>query len=141
MHPRTLEQLEQMDPEKRAKAVAALDRLNTPESRAELIAAREVIEAEVRDTGGIMTEDGVFHPVKAPLVLEYTFEGTRFRSARESKGMTLDDVAGVSGLERSAISKLELGQTNPTMRTLARYAGAIGMRLIVDLAETAPTSR
>ena len=39
-------------------------------------------------------------------------------------------------MDRSALSKLETGQRpNPTVETLARYAEAVGKRLVVSLAD------
>ena len=40
-------------------------------------------------------------------------------------------------MDRSAISKLENGQRpNPTVETLARYAQAVGKRLVVSLTDS-----
>ena len=51
------------------------------------------------------------------------------RLEREHRGLSLSEMAELSGIERSALSKLETGKTNPTLTTLDRYAGALGMRL------------
>lgn len=140
MNERTREQLGRMDPETRAKLGTLMTRNDSPEARAGRVAARDVIEAEVRATGGIEAEDGTFHPVRVPGTSPAATEvvGT-FRAIREAKGLSLDDLAKTTGLERSAISKLERGETNPTLRTLERYAGGLRMRLVVALID-APTS-
>ena len=38
------------------------------------------------------------------------------------------------GMKRPALSRLELGEHNPTIETLARLAGVLGLRFIVDVA-------
>lgn len=58
------------------------------------------------------------------------------KEAREAKGLSLADVTELTGMDRSALSKLETGQRpNPTIDTLTRYAEAVGKQLIVTLAE------
>ena len=58
------------------------------------------------------------------------------RTARETKGLSLADVTRITGMDRSALSKLETGQRqNPTFETLVRYAEAVGKRLVVSLAD------
>lgn len=60
----------------------------------------------------------------------------QLKEAREAKGLSLADVTELSGMDRSALSKLETGQrANPTVETLVRYAEAVGKRLVVSLAE------
>lgn len=60
----------------------------------------------------------------------------QLRAAREEKGLSLADVTDLTGMDRSALSKLETGQrSNPTVETLVRYAEAVGKRLVVTLAE------
>ena len=56
------------------------------------------------------------------------------KSSREAKGMSLSDVTKLTGMDASALSKLETGQrVNPTVETLVRYAEAVGKRLHVTL--------
>ncbi len=60
----------------------------------------------------------------------------QLRSAREERGLSLSDMTQLTGMDRSALSKLETGQRpNPTIETLARYAEAVGKRLVVSLAD------
>jgi DNA-binding XRE family transcriptional regulator len=57
------------------------------------------------------------------------------KAAREEKGLSLSDLTRLTGMDRSALSKLETGQRlNPTIETLVRYADAVGKRLVVTLA-------
>jgi DNA-binding XRE family transcriptional regulator len=60
----------------------------------------------------------------------------QLKAAREAKGLSLADVTELTGMDRSALSKLENGQrANPTVETLVRYAEAVGKRLVVSLAD------
>ena len=60
----------------------------------------------------------------------------QLRAAREAKGLSLSDLTELTGMDRSALSKLETGQrANPTVDTLVRYAEAVGKRLVVSLAD------
>ena len=61
---------------------------------------------------------------------------TQLKAAREAKGLSLADLTDLTGMDRSALSKLETGQRdNPTVDTLVRYAEAVGKRLVVSLAD------
>jgi DNA-binding XRE family transcriptional regulator len=60
----------------------------------------------------------------------------QLKAAREAKGLSLADLTELTGMDRSALSKLETGQrSNPTVETLVRYAEAVGKRLVVSLAD------
>lgn len=62
----------------------------------------------------------------------------QLKNAREAEGRNLVDVTALTGMDRSALSKLESGQrANPTVETLVRYAEAVGKRLVVSLADAA----
>jgi DNA-binding XRE family transcriptional regulator len=61
----------------------------------------------------------------------------QLKAAREELGLSLNDITRLTGMDRSAVSKLETGQrANPTVQTLIRYAEAVGKRLVVSLADT-----
>jgi DNA-binding XRE family transcriptional regulator len=58
----------------------------------------------------------------------------RFKTARESRGMTLAEVAARMGIDPPALSRLETGKMlNPTIATLLKWAEALGQKLEVDL--------
>ena len=58
----------------------------------------------------------------------------QLKAAREAKGLSLSDLTELTGMDRSALSKLETGRrANPTVETLVRYAEAVGKRLVVSL--------
>ena len=60
----------------------------------------------------------------------------QLKAAREAQGLSLSDLTERTGMDRSALSKLEAGQrANPTVETLVRYAEAVGKRLVVSLAD------
>lgn len=60
----------------------------------------------------------------------------QLRAAREEQGLSLADLTELTGMDRSALSKLETGQRpNPTIETLVRYAEAVGKHLVVKLAD------
>ncbi|HEX3600578.1 MAG TPA: helix-turn-helix transcriptional regulator [Lacipirellulaceae bacterium] len=61
----------------------------------------------------------------------------RLRAAREARGLSLADILERTGMTREALSRLENNEApNPTVRTLARYAAAVGLEL--HLAAEAP---
>ena len=56
------------------------------------------------------------------------------RAAREAKGLSLTDVHQQTGIDRSALSKLEnVTNENPTTETLLRYAEVVGKRLEIQV--------
>src|SRR5205085_1623720 len=58
----------------------------------------------------------------------------QLRARREEKGLSLADLTQLTGMDRSAIAKLENGQrANPTIATLSRYARALGKRLVLSV--------
>ncbi len=60
----------------------------------------------------------------------------QLKVAREAQGLSLADLTRLTGMDRSALSKLETGQgLNPTFETLVRYAQAVGQRLVFSLAK------
>lgn len=55
------------------------------------------------------------------------------RQARESSGLSLQDVAERMGTDRANVYRLETAGGNPTIATLVRYAEAVGKRVIITL--------
>lgn len=105
------------------------DRRLTPEEAAKYKAIRGQIDAELPDL------IDRHHERMATLdQLEELLQ--QLKAAREAKGLSLADLTELTGMDRSALSKLETGQrANPTVETLVRYAEAVGKRLIVSLAD------
>ncbi|WP_179009620.1 helix-turn-helix domain-containing protein [Winogradskyella forsetii] len=57
--------------------------------------------------------------------------GKRIREVREVKKIPQQDLAGACNIEKSNLSRIEAGNTNPTLYTL----GKIADRLCVSLSE------
>ncbi len=51
----------------------------------------------------------------------------RLRAARKAKGLSLDAVAGISGVSRSMVSQIERGTSSPTVATLWNLTQALGV--------------
>lgn len=101
----------------------------TPEEAAKYKAIREQVATELPDLIARHQERlAALDQVDELLV--------QLKAAREEKGLSLADVTERTGMDRSALSKLETGQRpNPTVETLVRYAEAVGKRLVVSLAD------
>jgi transcriptional regulator with XRE-family HTH domain len=59
-------------------------------------------------------------------VREATF-GQNLRAARRGAGISQDDLARESGVDRTAISTYERGRREPNLRTIVRLADALGI--------------
>jgi DNA-binding phage protein len=58
------------------------------------------------------------------------------KQERRSQGLSLADIQERTGIERPNLSRLENeADANPTITTLIRYAGAMGKRLMIVLAD------
>ncbi|HLP66117.1 MAG TPA: XRE family transcriptional regulator [Rhizobium sp.] len=57
--------------------------------------------------------------------------GERVRALRSESGLTLDQLAEVSGVSRAMISRIERAETSPTAVLLARLCSALGLSLSV----------
>jgi transcriptional regulator with XRE-family HTH domain len=55
--------------------------------------------------------------------------GDRIRELRRGRGLTLDELAELSGVSRAMISKLERGEKNPTLVVAAKLAEGLGVTL------------
>jgi DNA-binding XRE family transcriptional regulator len=106
------------------------DRRLTPEEAAKYKQVREQIDAELPEL--------VARHHDRTEAIDRLLQGVlqQLKAAREEKGLSLADLTDLTGMDRSALSKLETGQrSNPTVETLVRYAEAVGKRLVVTLAE------
>jgi len=54
-------------------------------------------------------------------------------AARTSAGLTQADVAERMGTEQSTVARLESGTGTPSLRSVQRYAQAVGRRAVVRL--------
>jgi len=105
------------------------DRRLTPDEAAKYKAIREQIAVELPELVARHHERmASLDPLQELL--------TQLKTAREAKGLSLADLTELTGMDRSALSKLETGQrANPTVETLVRYAEAVGKRLVVSLSD------
>ena len=105
------------------------DRRLTPDEAAKYRTVREQVAAELPDL--------VARHHERMAALDQLDELLRqLKAAREEKGLSLADLTELTGMERSALSKLETGQRpNPTVDTFVRYAEAVGKRLVVALTD------
>jgi transcriptional regulator with XRE-family HTH domain len=55
--------------------------------------------------------------------------GSRVKELRRGRGLTLEELAGRSGVSRAMISKLERGEKNPTLVVAAKLAEGLGVTL------------
>lgn len=53
--------------------------------------------------------------------------GKTIRAFREVKGLSQEVLSGLAGMDRSHLSKIELGLRSPTVHVLYKIADAIGM--------------
>ena len=68
----------------------------------------------------------VTHTVEADEIIQALIE------ARRASGMTQKELSELTGIAQGDISKLEKGNANPSLRTLIRLAGGMGMQLKVE---------
>jgi DNA-binding XRE family transcriptional regulator len=105
------------------------DRRLTPEEAAKYREVREQIAEELPD---LIAR----HQERMTALDELEALLQQLRAAREERGLSLSEMTRLTGMDRSALSKLETGQRpNPTIETLVRYAEAVGKRLVVSLAD------
>jgi len=55
--------------------------------------------------------------------------GAQVRALRTALGMTISDLASAAGVSPGMLSKVETGQTSPSLATLSALAGALNMPL------------
>jgi DNA-binding XRE family transcriptional regulator len=112
-----------------AGARQAAARVRQAAFRDEERAIREAIEHERREKGEIATTGVPTEPEDAIATAQFV---GGLRRQREQAGLSLSEVARRSGIDKATLSRLENGfYPNPTVNTLARYARAIGKRLVL----------
>jgi ribosome-binding protein aMBF1 (putative translation factor) len=135
---RTRQALADLPPEKRARAEAAITRIQSPEYQKTERRDREILDREFRATGAIASTPVSDAGEEALLALIQSL-----RRARESAGLSLHEVASRSGIDKAQLSRLENGKVHdPRPSTLSRYARAIGKQLTWSLEDAvAPQPR
>jgi transcriptional regulator with XRE-family HTH domain len=56
--------------------------------------------------------------------------GEKIKSLRVKKNMTQNDLAMECDFEKASMSRIESGQSNPTLRTLYKIAVALDVKLV-----------
>jgi predicted XRE-type DNA-binding protein len=105
------------------------DRYLTPEEGAKYRAIREQIEKEKPEINARIRAQ-----LEAMSSIQAVFQ--QLRQIREAKGLSLRDIQDLTGIDASALSKLERGEReNFTVDTLVRYAQALGKQVAVSVAD------
>ena len=105
----------------------------TPEQIAELKAVRERFQRD-KPTRAELEASGEYGPgMPTPTYFALKVLLHRLRKAREAAGLSLADVAERTGMDKAFVSRLETGKGNPTIETLARYAAALGKRVVFGM--------
>ncbi len=55
--------------------------------------------------------------------------GLRLKEIRESKGLTVNKLANLSGISQSHLREIELGNKNPTVETLSYFCDSLDITL------------
>ncbi|HKA07506.1 MAG TPA: helix-turn-helix transcriptional regulator [Gemmataceae bacterium] len=105
----------------------------TPEQLAEIKAVRERFQREKPSPAKLVESGEYYPPIPTSLYFELRVLAKRLRDAREAAGLSLAEMAGRTGMDKAFLSRLENGQGNPTVDTLARYAAALGKRVVFGL--------
>jgi transcriptional regulator with XRE-family HTH domain len=66
--------------------------------------------------------------------------GARLRQLRRERALTIEQVAGATGLTKGFISQLERDTTTPSLSSLARICDALGVRMGDVFEAVRPTS-
>jgi ribosome-binding protein aMBF1 (putative translation factor) len=113
------------------KSVRRSQRKLTDEEKARMRCVRKQVEAEKEDILRRGREVFAEHEQAVARTIG------DLKQARQSQGLTLQEVAERMGTDRSNVHRLEQGSGNPTVATLARYAQAVGRRMVITLEPTA----
>jgi DNA-binding XRE family transcriptional regulator len=98
----------------------------TPEEKRKLAEIRARFQTERPGLQELLDSGNAAEVVLHGEYLDLLTMLAKLKKHRESQGLSLTDVAEVSGMDRSAVSRLENGQyLNPTVDSLYRYARAI----------------
>jgi ribosome-binding protein aMBF1 (putative translation factor) len=134
---RTRDALETLPAEKKSRAREIIARTQTPEALAKDAADRALLDREYRESGQIALLGDKVDPEDAASFRRLI---DALRRERPARGLSLDDLARRSELDKAALSRLESGNhANPTVATLIRYARGLGKRLSFSLDPWADT--
>jgi len=102
----------------------------TPAEQRELDEIRERFQRERPSLDDLLATGEAHEAVAHGEYLDLRTMLVALKKHRQAQGLSLADVANRSGMDRSAISRLENGvYVNPTVDTLYRYAEALGTEI------------
>ncbi|MCG8649122.1 MAG: helix-turn-helix domain-containing protein, partial [Pirellulales bacterium] len=94
---------------------------------AEEVAARDENAAAAKDVAPELLREAQFRIAVV----------RQLREAREAAGISLSELEMRTGIQKSALSRLENSKSpNPTLATLRRYANAVGVELHVSIGDS-----
>ena len=112
------------------KSVRRSQRKLTDQERARMRRVREQVEAEKDDLLRRGREVFAEHEQAVAQAIG------DLKRARQAQGLSLQEVAERMGTDRANVHRLEQCSGNPTVATLARYAQAVGNRMVITLEPT-----
>lgn len=102
----------------------------TPEQQRQWDEIRERFQRERPGLDDLLASGDVTDVASQGEYLDLRVMLAELKKHRQRRGLSLADVAERSGMDRSAVSRLENGvYVNPTVDTLYRYAEAIGAEI------------
>lgn len=60
---------------------------------------------------------------------------------RKKKNITQKELADITGITQADISRIETGNSNPSIQTLQRLAAGLGMRIRLEFIPLSPTNK
>lgn len=103
----------------------------TDEQKTRHRAVRERFQRERPSLEQLLATGDYEDPVSLEQYLSLRHALHKLKEHRERAGVSLNELAARSGIDKAALSRLENGrQANPTIDTLSRYAAALDMELV-----------
>ena len=112
----------------------------TDAEKARIKAIRERFQREKPSPAKLVASGEYNPPIPTSSYFEIRILLHSLREAREAADLSLAEVAGRTGMDKAFLSRLETGQGNPTLETLARYAAGLGKRVVFGV-EDLPSSK
>ncbi len=91
---------------------------------------------KVNDLKKQLLADTEFRKEYEALEEEFSVASTLIE-ARRNAGLSQEQVAAIMGTTQSAVARIESGRPLPSIRTLMRYAAAVGRKLEIRLQKAA----
>jgi DNA-binding phage protein len=114
----------------------------TPAEIAKLKADRERYQREKPTPEQLLAEGGHEHFIRHGDLLMFHCLMFELRKERERQKLTIAQLAEMTGIDQSALSRLETYKNaNPTFQTVSRIAAALGKFITFSLTDAAKKSR